>query len=578
MTGILSSKKTGLAFLAVVFLLFPEQPALAVTRGEAIHAIVTSLGLPEWSGGRHFADMDPGHPYWRSVETASALGIIHPSERFYPDIEASRAEAVMFSLQAMGLRHEASILDSLAPGSWANLPSYIAPYMTLAAELQPPPPPAFLAAPREALTQADLLSMKGWLRECTYQLKWSREFRGTGSVLLLSRENTGKPPSEWGLQSREFGSEGEAAIAAETLRRMGLAPMVHDLEWSWVVRIGPFQHYLEAWEKMMKIPAPEMTVVPFTQSPSKAMFVAALRFNPASRPPRIVSAASISGKRLPLDIIAVNSGAEGAINGGFFSGTRIVGSLVVDSRPLSGPYGDRSATGWSSDGAKRHFGRGSFRSILSIGNRDYPVSTMNTPPPPGGVGLFTPDVWSYVTGAPADSWEVTVKGGKVSGVRHSSSSNHFVTREGFLIIARGRAGDLVKDIKEGTPVSVSIEWTDPGFRDLENVLQAGPMLLRNGAIMNDTEGFSPRTLSVPHPRSLVGSDGDNMWFIVIDGRNPWHSNGATIGETAAIAKRLGLVDALNLDGGGSSSIWWNGRIVTSPPGGVIRPVPYALVF
>ncbi len=57
------------------------------------------------------------------------------------------------------------------------------------------------------------------------------------------------------------------------------------------------------------------------------------------------------------------------------------------------------------------------------------------------------------------------KGSKVSGVRHSSSSNHFVTREGFLIIARGRAGDLVKDIKEGTPVSVSIEWTDPGFRD-----------------------------------------------------------------------------------------------------------------
>jgi hypothetical protein len=578
MAAIMSSRRTVLALFAAAFLLLPAEPVPAVTRGETIHAIVTSLGLPEWSGAKHFADLEPGHPYWRSVETASALGIIHPSERFYPDIEASRAEAVMFSMQAMGLRHEASILNDLDPVPWPGLPSYIVPYMTLAADLQPPPPPEFLSAPREPMTQRDLQSMKSWLRECTYRLRWSREFKGPDSVLTLLRENIGRPPSEWGLQSREFGSEKEAASAAETLRRMGLSVMIHELEWSWIVRIGPFQHYMEAWETMIKIPAPEMTVVPFTQSPSRAMFVAALRFDPAATPPRVVPAASISGKRLPLDIIADNSGAEGAINGGFFSGSRIVGSLVVDSRPLSGPYGERSAVGWKSDGSKIHFGRGKFKSTLSLGSLTVAVSTMNTPPPQGGVGIFTPDVWSYVTGAPADGWEVTVKGDTVSGVRHSSSSNHFVTREGFLIIARGQAGNLMKDIKEGTPVSVRVEWTDPGFRDLDNVLQAGPMLLKNGTTSADPEGFSSRTLSVPHPRSLVGSDGEYMWFVVIDGRDPWHSNGATIGETAAVATRLGLVNALNLDGGGSSSIWWKGRIVTSPPGGVIRPVPYALVF
>jgi len=73
---------------------------------------------------------------------------------------------------------------------------------------------------------------------------------------------------------------------------------VHKLEWTWVVRVGPFQHYMEAWETMMKIPTPEMTVVPFGDDPGKALFTAALGFDPAVSPPRIVTAASISGKRL----------------------------------------------------------------------------------------------------------------------------------------------------------------------------------------------------------------------------------------------------------------------------------------
>ena len=104
------------------------------------------------------------------------------------------------------------------------------------------------------------------------------------------------------------------------------------------------------------------------------------------------------------------------------------------------------------------------------------------------------------------------------------------------------------------------------------------MLVKGGQKVFDPEGFSPRTLSVPHPRSFVGSDGVKLWFVVIDGRNPWHSNGTTIAETAEAAQRLGLIDALNLDGGGSSSIWWSGKIVNLTPGAVARPVPYALVF
>lgn len=46
-----------------------------------------------------------------------------------------------------------------------------------------------------------------------------------------------------------------------------------------------------------------------------------------------------------------------------------------------------------------------------------------------------------------------------------------------------------------------------------------------------------------------------MVLLVIDGRFPGRAAGATIAETAYIARQLGLTEALNLDGGGSSSLW-----------------------
>lgn len=568
----------GIISVAAAFALLGACPSCATTRGETIHAIITALDLPEWSGGRHYADLGPDHPFSRSIETAAALGILHPTEQFYPDIEASRAEAIMFALQAMGLRHEVSLMGNLAPESRPDLPLYITPYLSLAEEIQPPPPAEFLLDPRGTVSRQNLSDLGRWLRECKRYLLWRKEISAGNSVLVLSRENIGTPPSEWAVQSTEFGSEEEAVNLAERLKNTGYPAMTQHLEWSWIVRIGPFAHYFDAWDTMMKIPDPRMTVAPFAQSPGRALFVAALGFDPSVKPPRIVTASSISGKRLPLDLIADNSQAEGAINGGFFSGAKIVGSLVIRSRPVSGSYGDRSAMGWSADGSHIHFGRGDFKTIMTIGDRELPVSTINSVPPQGGVGLFTPDVWAYITGAPADGWELTVKEGLAAGVRQAAVSNHFVTREGFLVIARGHPAQFIQQVQEGTAVSVRTEWSEPEFSGLDYVLQAGPMLVKEGILQKNTEGFGPRTLSVPHPRSIVGFDGKKIWFVVIDGRDPWHSNGLTMDETARVTLKMGLRYALNLDGGGSSSIWWKGQIITSPPGGIIRPVPYALVF
>lgn len=66
------------------------------------------------------------------------------------------------------------------------------------------------------------------------------------------------------------------------------------------------------------------------------------------------------------------------------------------------------------------------------------------------------------------------------------------------------------------------------------------------------------------------ADGE-LWLVVVDGRQSF-SDGATLEEFAAIMARLGCVDAMNLDGGGSSDLALTGYPVTRPSDGLERPV------
>ena len=98
---------------------------------------------------------------------------------------------------------------------------------------------------------------------------------------------------------------------------------------------------------------------------------------------------------------------------------------------------------------------------------------------------------------------------------------------------------------------------------VREALGAGPVLLQNGrlAVGTDAEVFFGSSIPARHPRSAVGvlRDGGTL-LVVVDGRQP-ASRGVTPNELAALLLGLGAVDAVNLDGGGSSAL------VVRPPGG-----------
>jgi exopolysaccharide biosynthesis protein len=102
---------------------------------------------------------------------------------------------------------------------------------------------------------------------------------------------------------------------------------------------------------------------------------------------------------------------------------------------------------------------------------------------------------------------------------------------------------------------------------MRTAIGGGPVLLQNGEIKitNDIERkFAGKAINDKHPRTAMGYTKDNKLIIlVVEGRNA-NASGATLPQMAQMLKDLGCVEALNLDGGGSSCLLVNGKETIKP--------------
>lgn len=104
-----------------------------------------------------------------------------------------------------------------------------------------------------------------------------------------------------------------------------------------------------------------------------------------------------------------------------------------------------------------------------------------------------------------------------------------------------------------------------------NTLSFGPAIVEDGAIVtgiDDVEidtNFGNHSIQGEQPRTAVGViDANHLVFVVVDGRDEGYSRGATLSELAEIMAGLGAQVAYNLDGGGSSELWFDGEVVNQP--------------
>lgn len=112
-----------------------------------------------------------------------------------------------------------------------------------------------------------------------------------------------------------------------------------------------------------------------------------------------------------------------------------------------------------------------------------------------------------------------------------------------------------------------------GLGNLREVIGGSPLLL-DGALYGFPDGDSDGR----HPRSVIGWDDEDVWLVAVDGRQPDWSTGLTLIESAQLLRWLGATDALNLDGGASSTFVGFDRLRNRPSDGRQRAVASALVL
>lgn len=123
----------------------------------------------------------------------------------------------------------------------------------------------------------------------------------------------------------------------------------------------------------------------------------------------------------------------------------------------------------------------------------------------------------------------------------------------------------------GEPVeTLEMEGLEPW--PARDAVAAGPVLIREGElrITSDEEVFFGSTITDVHPRTAAGVTGDGeLILLVVDGRQR-DSRGVDLVELADIMLDLGCVDAVNLDGGGSTALVVDGELLNRPAGDILE--------
>jgi len=159
--------------------------------------------------------------------------------------------------------------------------------------------------------------------------------------------------------------------------------------------------------------------------------------------------------------------------------------------------------------------------------------------------------------------------GRIVSVNHEPNS---VIPMDKIVLSLGFA--LAKKIintKIGTAVSLSFQ-TSPDLKDVDIAIGGGPILIRDAKV-RQFSGYQPR-----HPRTAIGFNDMYFFLLVVDGRRNDLSIGMTLPELADFMLRLGCTEAMNLDGGGSSTFWLDGKIMNSPSDGHERHIANGLIL
>ncbi|GIF50118.1 calcineurin-like phosphoesterase family protein [Asanoa ferruginea] len=284
----------------------------------------------------------------------------------------------------------------------------------------------------------------------------------------------------------------------------------------------------------------------------------------------------------PLRGVADEAGAVAAVNGDFFDinqsgaaqGIGVRDGALVQS-PVAG-HPDGVAIGPDGVGRVVQF---YFDGSAALPGGPVTLTQFNNLVQAGGVGVFTALWGDYdraraVAGA-ARVTEVALVDGRVATVGAAAGRGP-VPAGTTILLGRDAGADALAGLRPGDPVEVTYRAKPADDRAVTAAVGGNRVLVRGGV---------PQDIGdvTPEPRTAVGfsADGKKMIMLTVDGRQA-DSRGVTLTELGRLMASLGAHEALNLDGGGSSTLLARKpgaaavRVENAPSDGSERPVPNGL--
>ncbi len=283
--------------------------------------------------------------------------------------------------------------------------------------------------------------------------------------------------------------------------------------------------------------------------------------------------------RATVQAIARRSGALAAVNAGFFSPAGDpTGVLRIDGRLVSDTQRARGAVALldSPDGVQALFDHVRARVRLRFRARDkwqtVPVDAIDGVRGARRLVLFSPASGPTTDTTGGLEWALT--GSPLRVTRVSETGNSGIPAGGYVLSYGGTSvPPVLAALRDASSIEVRETLDVRSGSRLRDWIRAptlvggAGLLLRDGQALSEwqVERLSKGFDTTRHPRTVIARDRRGaIWLIVIDGRQPGRALGMTFAEMQALLTQLDVVDALNLDGGGSTTMVVRGELVNRP--------------
>lgn len=277
----------------------------------------------------------------------------------------------------------------------------------------------------------------------------------------------------------------------------------------------------------------------------------------------------------PLLQTAELSGTAAAINAGFFNRINrlALGAIRRDNKWLSGPILNRGAIAWNDRGEFAIYRLNLQETLITPANQRLSISQLNSAYVESGIGRYNLDWGATYTPFSDDEIVVTVAGDRVIGQSPggvAGKTNFSIPGNGYILALRSDLSPA-SQLAAGNLLRLETNTIPADSNRFPYILGGGPVLVQNSRVAVDAkaEGFSDAYVRQTAIRSAIGrTAAGNLLIVAVHNRAG--SSGPNFAELAQILQQMGAVEALNLDGGSSTSLYLGGSLLDRPPSTAAR--------